>query len=98
MQWYFDNYFQHAEDRRKASPLFMEISPQFPDTLVLTAGFCPLRDEGQTYVQNLQKHGLRAENVHFQDMIHAFLNMERLFPERAQEAYQAMQSFLGQIV
>ncbi|MDZ7761153.1 MAG: alpha/beta hydrolase [Desulfovermiculus sp.] len=95
IQWYFDNYFQHGEDRKKASPLFMEVTPNFPDTLVITAGFCPLQDEGRLYVQNLQKQGIRAEHVHFPDMIHAFLNMERLFPERIQELYKVVRSFLS---
>ena len=94
IQWYFDNYFQNGEDRKKASPLFMDITPNFPDTLVVTAGFCPLRDEGQIYVQNLHKQGIRVEHVHFPDLIHAFLNMERLFPDRIQELYSALRTFL----
>ena len=80
IQWYFDNYFQHGEDRKKASPLFMDITPNYPDTLVVTSGFCPLQDEGQIYARNLHKQGIRVEHIHFPDMIHAFLNMERLFP------------------
>ena len=95
IQWYFDNYFQHGEDRKKASPLFMEVTSGFPDTLVVTAGFCPLKDEGQIYVQKLRKQGIRVEHVHFPDMIHAFLNMERLFPDRILELYKDMQAFLS---
>jgi len=94
IQWYFDNYFQPGQDRRKASPLFMDITPNFPDTLVITAGFCPLQDEGKIYVQNLHNQGIRVEHIHFPDMIHAFLNMERLFPERIQDLYTAVREFL----
>ncbi len=94
IQWYFDNYFQHGEDRKKASPLFMDITPNYPETLVVTSGFCPLQDEGQMHVQNLHKQGIRVEHIHFPDMIHAFLNMERLFPDRVQELYTALQAFL----
>jgi acetyl esterase/lipase len=97
IQWYFDNYFQHAEDRKKASPLFMEITPNFPETLVITAGFCPLRDEGISYVHTLRQHSIRAEHVHFDDMIHAFMNMESLFPARTKEMYEAMRSFFSSI-
>ncbi|MGM0760101.1 MAG: alpha/beta hydrolase [Thermodesulfobacteriota bacterium] len=94
IQWYFDNYFQSGEDRKKASPLFMDITADYPDTLVVTAGFCPLQDEGQKYVHNLHQQGVRVEHIHFQDMIHAFLNMERLFPDRIEELYTAVQAFL----
>ena len=72
----------------------MDITPNYPDTLVVTSGFCPLQDEGQIYVQNLHKQGIRVEHIHFADMIHAFLNMERLFPDRVQELYTALQAFL----
>jgi acetyl esterase/lipase len=97
IQWYFDNYFQSGEDRKKVSPLFMDLTSNFPDTLVLTAGFCPLRDEGQLYVQNLLKQGINVQHVHFPDMIHAFLNMERLFPERVEVLYKSLQAFLKKL-
>lgn len=46
IRWYFDHYFQHGEDRHKASPLYMAVTTRIPHTLVLTAEFCPLRDIG----------------------------------------------------
>src|SRR3546814_4720413 len=49
IRWYFDHYFQNGENRQKASPLFMPASALLPDTLIITAGLCPLRDEGVLY-------------------------------------------------
>ncbi len=95
MQWYFDHYFQNDEDRRKASPLYMEIGPRMTRTLVITAEFCPLRDEGAAYVRRLARHGIRAERLHFDDMIHAFLNMERVAPETCRRTYDAIARFLA---
>ena len=56
--WYFDNYFQKGENRKSASPLHMEFTKQLPETLVITAEFCPLRDEGIAYVEKVKSTGL----------------------------------------
>lgn len=94
IEWYFDHYFQDDEDRRRASPLFMPMGPRLPGTLVVTAGFCPLRDEGMAYVRNLQKEGVHAENLNFATMIHAFLNMEQITADACHAAYSAIGRFL----
>jgi acetyl esterase len=93
--WYFDHYFQHMEDRQAASPLHMEITNKFPQTFVVTAEFCPLRDEGRAYVRRVQSAGIDAQNLHFDDMIHAFLNMEDLAKEACETVYQAVGGFLN---
>ncbi|MEJ2154602.1 MAG: alpha/beta hydrolase [Desulfobacteraceae bacterium] len=95
IQWYFDHYFQSDEDRRKASPLFMAVSQRLPQTLVVTAEFCPLRDEGAAYVRKLRKEGVDAEQYHLDTMIHAFLNMEQVTPEACRAAYQTIGRFLA---
>ena len=58
IKWYFDNYFQKGENRKSASPLYMEFTNQLPETLVITAEFCPLRDEGIAYVEKVKSTGL----------------------------------------
>lgn len=93
--WYFDNYFQHAENRRAASPLYMEITHRFAETLVITAEFCPLRDEGVAYVKKVRDAGGQAQHLHFDDMIHAFMNMEDLVKEACQSVYRAVGEFLS---
>lgn len=95
MRWYFDNYFQHGEDARKVSPLFMEITPHMPATLVVTARFCPLLDEGIAYVGKLRGAGICAEHLNFDHMIHAFLNMERLVPDECAAVYRRVGEFLN---
>ncbi len=93
--WYFDNYFQKGENRKAASPLHMEFSRRLPETLVLTAGFCPLRDEGVAYAGKVKSTGVYAEHLHYDDMIHAFLNMESLVKETCQSAYRKIGEFLN---
>ncbi|MGP9822713.1 alpha/beta hydrolase [Salinarimonas sp. NSM] len=94
IQWYFDHYFQHGEDRRAASPLHQPLPATMPRTLVITAGFCPLHDEGAAYAEQLQqaRHGCELHN--YPDMIHAYLNLENLVPEACADTYQRIGAFL----
>lgn len=94
IQWFFDNYFQNQENRREVSPLFMEFSSNLPETLVITAEFCPLRDEGFEYVNKLQQRGVDVKHLHFDDMIHAFVNMENIVKEQCSTYYREVGSFL----
>lgn len=93
--WYLDNYFQNREDRRECSPLYMEISRDIPETLVITAEFCPLRDEGIAYIQRLNDAGIPNKHLHFDDMIHAFINMENLAKDQCRKVYRKMGEFLN---
>jgi acetyl esterase/lipase len=92
--WYFDHYFQGRENRKTASPLFMEVTHPFPETLVVTAGFCPLKDEGKAYAERLKQAGISAMHEEFGEMIHAFLNLEDLVPEDCERFYNLAGKFL----
>ncbi len=93
--WYFDNYFQHSENRKTVSPLHMEFSRQLPESLLITAEFCPLRDEGFAYIEKKRRVGVDAEHLHFDDMIHAFLNLENLVKEECETVYLRIAEFLN---
>ncbi len=93
--WYFDHYFQHAENRKTASPLYMDFTDRLPETLVITAGFCPLRDEGMAYLEKVKSAGILTEHRHFDDMIHAFMLMENLVKETCESVYRAIGAFLN---
>ncbi len=95
VEWLLENYFQNRENRKEASPLYMKCSHHIPKSLVITAEFCPLRDEGLAYVQKLHDAGIEAELLHFGDMIHAFLNMEDLVPDECTAVYQRIATFLN---
>lgn len=93
--WYFDNYFSRGEDREKCSPLFMEFTQRIPESLVITAEFCPLRDEGLSYIRKLKDSGVSYKHVHFVDMIHAFMNMEDLLKDQCDQLHNEIASFLN---
>lgn len=93
--WYFDNYLQNNENRQRVSPLHSHFTPALPETLVFTAEFCPLRDEGIAYCEKVKAVGIRCESVHFTDMIHTFLNMEDLVKEECDRVYLTIADFLN---
>ena len=95
--WLFEQYLQHNEDRRQVSPRYMDLPQRFPRTMVMTAGYCPLRDEGLAYVNRLAEAGIDVESLHFPNMIHAFLNLEELVPRESGEFYRAAGEFLREV-
>lgn len=95
IEWYLQQYFQNDEDRRACSPLYMNYGRELPETFVITAEFCPLKDEGQAYFEKLQKVGIAAKHLHYDDMIHAFLNLENLAPSQCWTFYGEMGLFLN---
>lgn len=95
VEWYFDQYFQSDEDRRAVSPLFMDCTGHLPRTLVITAEYCPLRDEGEAYVDRLAQVGVGTRSLLLYGAIHACLNLEDLLPESCDATYTAIGSFLN---
>ena len=94
IHWYFNNYLQNAENPKQVSPLYGEFTRNLPASLVITAEFCPLRDEGVEYVRKVREGGANAEQLHFDDMIHAFLNIEKLVPAACDRVYRHMAEYL----
>lgn len=93
--WYYDNFFRNAENRRDVSPLFGQFTQKLPPVFMATAEFCPLRDENLAYLQKLEQAGVRYTHLHFDDMIHAFVNMESLVKEECHRLYQAIAEFVN---
>jgi len=74
-QW-FRSQFLESEERASdplVSPLLADLSG-LPPALVITAGFDPLRDEGEAFAKRLSDHGVEVEHVCYTDMIHAFVS------------------------
>jgi len=94
VQWYFDHYFQNNEDREQASPLFGPVDNNSPESLIILSGCDPLRDEGLQYAEKLTKAGVSVSLHNFEQMIHAFMNIEDLVPEECSRLYQLMGNFI----
>lgn len=93
--WYFDQYFQHNEDRLAVSPLYRPIAADFPPTLLFSGGLDPLRDEDFAFVARLSQQNIRVKHVHFSNMVHAFLMIEDLVPDEAGQVYHDIADFVA---
>jgi acetyl esterase len=87
MKWFWHHYVADpvARDNPEASPLRTSDLGGLPPTIVLTAGYDPLRDEGLAYADRLRAAGVPVTHHHYDDMIHAFFSLVNLL-ERGNEA------------
>jgi len=71
-----DWYLASPGDAAAASPLLRTGLPAgIAPALVATAGFDPLRDEGEAYGRMLAEHGVPVEIKRYPSMVHGFLSM-----------------------
>ncbi|HEU5194680.1 MAG TPA: alpha/beta hydrolase [Methylomirabilota bacterium] len=80
MRWFIAHYLgkpQDAEDWR-ASPIRAKSFEGVAPALIITAGYDPLRDEGDAYAQKLRAAGVSVDHVTFGGMIHGFIPMGKL--------------------
>ncbi|AMM24244.1 alpha/beta hydrolase [Variovorax sp. PAMC 28711] len=81
--YFHDHYIidpAHDLDWR-ASPLLQSDLKGLPPSLLITAGYDPLRDEGLDYARALTAAGNRVSYVCFERQIHGFITMGRVLDE-----------------
>ncbi|UYN96164.1 MAG: alpha/beta hydrolase fold domain-containing protein [Enhydrobacter sp.] len=77
MLWFREHYlggFADLTDPR-VSPLRADDLSGLPPALTYTAGFDPLRDEGEAYARRLQSAGVKSVHREFDSLIHGFVGM-----------------------
>ena len=76
IQDYLDLYVKDEDDKLNpyVAPLLSNDLSDQPDTLIITAEFDPLRDEGEAYGEKLKAHGNNVEIHRVEDAIHGFLS------------------------
>jgi len=77
MDWFLGHYLRSDADRHdlRASPWFNPDVAGAPPALVVTAGFDPLRDEGEAYARKLQDAGVAVELVRHASLFHGFISV-----------------------
>ena len=66
-----------------------------PSTLIITAEFCPLRDEGEYYGTELRKAGNYVEIYRMKEALHGFFMLPPRFAS-VKRAYRVINGFLAQ--
>jgi acetyl esterase len=79
-RWAMHNYVpvDHDLEDPYLFPLAAPDLSGLPPTLVITAEFDPLRDEGVAYARKLEAAGVAGEHVHIEDQMHGFLLLDRV--------------------
>lgn len=76
IDWFHRQYLPHNQvDDFRASPLKAERLSDLSPAFVATAGFDPLRDEGEAYGKRLRDEGGRVVVRRYEGLIHGYANM-----------------------
>jgi acetyl esterase len=80
MRWFIAHYLSSRDAARdwRVSPLRAPSLAGLPPALIVTAGFDPLRDEGEIYANRLRDAGVMVDHVCYGGMVHGFLGMGKL--------------------
>jgi acetyl esterase len=79
MIWFWDQLINSKDNID--DPVFnLTRNPKvhLPKTLIITAGFDPLSDEGEAYARLLHDDGVEVQQIHYPHLIHGFVNMTSL--------------------
>ncbi|MFE5818111.1 alpha/beta hydrolase [Streptomyces sp. NPDC056479] len=95
--WFWDHYLAEPADGDSplASPLKAADHSGLPATLMMTAEYCPLHDEGEAYAESLSSAGVPVEYHRYADLTHGFLAMASVL-ETARDAFEVIAEFLRQ--
>lgn len=95
LEGYIDMYIQDPADRlnRYFAPLLEPDLSSMPRTLVMTAEYCPLRDEGEVFAAQLEHDGNSVQCYRILDAVHGYF----LYPSvlsLVRDTYRIMKHFL----
>lgn len=93
---YMEMYVPDEETRKSpyVSPLMADDLTNQPDTLIITAEFDPLRDEGEAYGKALKKAGNNVQVRRILNSVHGFITYPP-YVEPLVNAYKIMNEFLN---
>jgi acetyl esterase len=95
VKYYVKSYLNPSDDVTNPliSPLMQSDFSYIPRTHIVTAGFDPLRSDGEAYVQRLRAANVSVSYHCYEEMIHAFLHMNHTVPA-VRKAFQDISGVL----
>lgn len=95
VQAYLDMYVQNEEDKFSpyVAPILANNLSNQPKTLIITAEYDPLRDEGEAYGFRLKEFNNDVTIYRMMDSLHGFMNL-RLRSKAATKCYEIINDFL----
>ncbi len=81
--WYSELYVPENIDTHspEISPFYIKDLENMPRTLIMTAGYDPLKDEGLLFAERLIRHNVEVQHYHFDSLVHGFINFSKLIPK-----------------
>ncbi|WP_089608773.1 alpha/beta hydrolase [Dehalobacterium formicoaceticum] len=97
IQDYWDLYISNDEDRFSpyAAPLLAENLFNQPKTLIITAEYDPLRDEGEAYGMRLREYHNEVKIYRMEDALHGFISLP-WDSEHVIKCYNIINQFLNE--
>ncbi|WP_329788218.1 alpha/beta hydrolase [Lentzea sp. DG1S-22] len=97
MDWFLDQYAPGGEDRHdpRLSIMLAEDLSKMPPTYIATAGYDPLRDEGEAFAERLAAEGVPVVLRRHEGLFHGFANVlgvGGVFREAVSEAVGALRT------
>lgn len=102
--WFYRHYLRSGKDVKdfRFAPLVCEDLSGLPPSLIIVAGYDPLRDEGIEYARKLIESGNRVRLANYEGMVHGFFLMggavdaaRRAVDESAQALREAFDASRG---
>ncbi len=92
---YMSLYLPDPAQRKNpyVAPLYAPDLSHQPNTLLITAEYDPLRDEGEAYAEALRKAGNQVTSYRMPDALHGFFSFDPHLPH-VKKAYELIEAFL----
>ena len=97
MIWFWKQLMDSSKNLTDpAFNLTVDPNVKLPKTLIITAGFDPLSDEGESYARLLDSSDNEVQQIHYPHLIHGFVNMTALkaAKEATRDLLKAYKNFL----
>ena len=93
MVWFWDKLGNNKNNKNDPAFNLLKLNSdiKLPNTIIITAGFDPLCDDGEKYAYLLHKRGDNVKQLHYPNMFHGFVSSTRL-----NAAKIAVDDFLGE--